>query len=127
VGTLLGSIEVIPLYAQVVVESEGASDLPVPETGEERAVASTQCVLIATRGDRDGSVTIDVWREHDGRSAGEVVFDGELSLLTPRLVVGSPIADALLGVDLRRSGQIPITVSVDPLEAPSRVTVSVRD
>jgi hypothetical protein len=77
VGTLLGSIRVMPLSAQVVVEEEGASDLPTPETGEERAVASTQCVLVATRGDREGDVMMDVWRGADLEWPGEVVLDGE--------------------------------------------------
>ena len=96
---LLGSIRVLPLYAQVVVESENVSDLPVPEIGSERVAASSQSLLVATRSDREGDVLIEVRRDPDRATEGAVVFDGELSLATSRLVVGSSLANVLLSVD----------------------------
>jgi hypothetical protein len=120
---VLSSLSVIPLYGQVVVESEGASDLPVPETGQERVVATTESLLIATRGDQDGDVLIEVRRGADEADFGEQVFDGELSFTSPRVVFGSSLAGELGSAELDRTGWVPIKIYVQPPEAPSRVVV----
>jgi len=122
---LLKRLEVPPLYGQVVIECEGASDLPMPETGTERVVATAQSILVATRGDQDGDVTIEVHGGTAVHAEGELVFEGELNCPTPRLVVGSSLANALATVDLSEGGWVPIKVYVDPADAPSRVTVIV--
>jgi hypothetical protein len=127
VSEVLSSLNVAPLYGQVVVECEGASDLPVPETGQERVVATTQSLLIATRGDQDGDVLIEVHCGQDSNDFGEQVFDGELSFTSPRLVFGSSLAGELASAELDRTGWVPIKVYVQPVESPSRVVVVVSD
>lgn len=122
-SAVLANLSVAPLYGQVVVESEGASDLPVPETGEERVVATAQSLLIATRGDQDGDVSIEVRRDGGDDDLGTEVFDGELSLNSPRLVFGSSLGGELATVDIGRSGWVPLKVYVQPPEAPSRVVI----
>lgn len=121
---VLGSIRVPPLYGQVVVEAEGASDLPVPETGEEKVVSTTESILVATRGDKDGDVSIEV-RRGNTENLGHVIFDGELSFSTPRLVFGSSLANQLGSIDVGRTGWIPIKIYVDSVDGPSRVVVVV--
>ncbi|HEY6289996.1 MAG TPA: hypothetical protein VI455_00315 [Terriglobia bacterium] len=97
----------------------------MPETGMERVVATAQSILVATRGDQDGDVTIEVRVGPADPTWGELVFDGELNCPTPKLVVGSSLANVLATVDLGQAGWVPVKVYVDPAEAPSRVTVMV--
>lgn len=118
----LGTLRVPPLYGQVVIECEGATDLPMPETGTERVVSTTQSILVATRGDLEGDVLIEVHAQAPGVDLGRLVFEGELNCPTPRLVFGSSIANLLETIELDRAGWIPIKVFVDPPDAPSRVT-----
>lgn len=122
---LLKRLTVPPHYGQVVIECEDASDLPMPETGTERVVATAQSILVATRGDQDGDVTIEVRAGTAAPAFGELVFEGELNCPTPKLVVGSSLANVLATVDLGQGGWVPVKVYVDPAEAPSRVTVIV--
>jgi hypothetical protein len=127
VNEMLSSLNVAPLYGQVVVQCQGATDLPVPETGQERVVATTQSLLIATRGDQDGDVLIEIHRGQDSNESGEQVFDGELSFSSPHLVFGSPLAGELASTELHRAGWVPIRVYVEPAKLPSRVVVVVSD
>jgi hypothetical protein len=113
----------MPFYHQVIVESEHASDLPIPQTGEERAIASTQAIIVATRPEDDGDVMIEVHHGAVEECPGRQVYDGELSFSTPRLVVGSYLANQLLTVDVGRIGWIPVKIYVDPPDEPSRVLV----
>lgn len=123
---LLAELTVAPRYGQVVIEAEGASDLPVPETGEEPAVATTQAILVATRGDFDGDVLIEVRRgEVTDGSLGVQVFAGELSFSTPSLVFGSSLGGQLATVDIGRIGWVPVTIYAQPTDAPSRVVALV--
>jgi hypothetical protein len=123
VSEVLSRLSVAPLYGQVVVESYGASDLPVPETGYEQVVATTESLLIATRGDQDGDVLIEIRRGSYDGDFGRQVFDGELSFTSPRLAFGSSLGGQLGSAEIGRTGWIRIRVYVDPPEAPSRVTV----
>ena len=54
------------LYGQIAIEDLGSEDVPDWNTGEERAVASAQTILVATRSDAEGSVRlasmIRTWR-----------------------------------------------------------------
>jgi hypothetical protein len=122
-SVLLASMRVFPLYGQVVVESEGASDLPIPETGQEKVVASSESLLVATRSDQDGDVLIEVWRGAPHAELGEPLFDGELSFGVPRLIFGSSLGAQLGTVDTARTGWVAVKVFTDPPEAPSRVIV----
>lgn len=122
---LLKRLTVPPHYGQIVVECEDASDLPVPETGMERVVTTAQSILVATRGDQNGDVTIDVRAGTAAATFGDLVFEGELNCPTPKLVVGSSLANVLATVDLGQAGWVPVKIYVDPAEAPARVTVMV--
>lgn len=101
------------------IESEGASDLHVPETGQERVVATAQSLLIATCGDQDGDVLIEIRRDgavDDG--LGTQVFEGEMSFSSPRLVFGSSLGGELGSVDIGGIGWVALKVYVEPAEAP---------
>ena len=74
-------------------------------------VSTTESILVATRGDLDGDVSIEV-RRGDAENLGQLVFDGELSLSTPRLVFGSSLANQLGSIDVGKTGWIPIKVYV---------------
>lgn len=125
-STVLETMRVVPYYHQVAVQSEGASDIPSVETGEERLVASTEAVIIATRAERLGEVEIEVRRGDDVADVpGTRVFDGELSFTTPRLEVGSAVTSHLVAIDVGRTGWIPIQIYADPPDEPQRVIVVV--
>jgi hypothetical protein len=61
-----GEPDVIPPYGQIVVQAEGATQVPVPETGEERVVTSAE---------QDRDVLIEVCDGYDRPELGEQVFD----------------------------------------------------
>lgn len=115
-----------PLYAQVTIEAEGAPEVPVPSAGLERVLANDTSILVATRPDHKGDVSIEVYRGTDGDSLGEKLFSGKLTLSTPRLVVGNQIGNRLLTVDVGRTGPTPLDIYVDDLEAPTHINVVVR-
>jgi hypothetical protein len=118
-------IQVTPFHHQVVVESAGATDLPIPETGEEAAVATGESVLVATRSQSLGDVVMEVHRHPAPDLPGVLVFDGELSFTTPYLEIGSGVVRDLTAVDIGRAGWVPIQIWVDPPGAPDRVMVVV--
>lgn len=120
---VLAMLRVAPLYGQVVVEADGASNLPVPETGQERVVATTQSILIATRGDQDGDVLIEIRQDGGHDDFGPPLFDGELSFSSPRLVFGSSLGGETSSLDIGRTGWVALKLYVDPVDAPSRVVV----
>jgi hypothetical protein len=120
---LLDSIRVTPYYSQVMVEAEDASDLPEPHIGPKAALASTEAVMVSTRGDLDGDVLVEVHRGDPDSRLGAQVYDGELSFTRPLLVAGSPHSGELMTVDIGRIGWVPIKIYVDPPDRPSRVVV----
>ena len=125
-STVLETMRVMPYYHQVAVQSEGATDIPTVETGEERLVASTEAIIIATRAERLGEVEIEVRRRDDLIEVpGTRVFDGELSFTTPRLQVGSAVANHLVTIDVGRIGWLPIQIYTDSPDEPHRVIVVV--
>jgi hypothetical protein len=120
---VLATVSVMPLYAQVVVQSAGATDLPIPETGAEPAVASTEAVIVATRDDLDGEVSIEVRRGGADSAPGTRVYKGELSFTSPALEVGSAVSGQLATVDVGRTGWVPLAIFADPPQEPSQVVV----
>jgi hypothetical protein len=68
--------QVLPLYHQVEVRDAGDVDYPQWETGEERVLASVQCIVLATRSDLEGDVAIEVRIDAgpEDRAAGALVF-----------------------------------------------------
>ena len=72
---------VFPLCHQVEIrDATDDVDRPLWETGEERILASAQCIVLATRSDLEGEVEIEVRVDTDReeRTAEELLFDGEL-------------------------------------------------
>jgi hypothetical protein len=122
VSILIERLAVPATHGVVCVEAAGATDLPIPETGAEPAVATGESVLVATRGDRDGPVTIEVHRGQPARP-GTKVFEGELSFTTPELVIGNPLLGRHSTVPVERIGWLPVWIYVDPPDLPSRVVV----
>ncbi len=120
---LLAERDVRPLYGQVVAQDAETADIPDWESGDERAVASEHAVLIATRPDHEGDVHIQVLRGESGPDLGSQVFDGELSVVSGRIVVGSVLAGQTLEVETGGPGYVPVKVFVQPSELPERVAV----
>lgn len=119
-------LRVTPFYHAVVVQSAGATDLPIPETGEEPAVATGESVLVATREQDLGDVTMEVYRDAgDGDVVGALVYHGELSFTTPYLEIGSGVSGHLVTVDIGRIGWVPIKIYVTPPGGPDRIMVLV--
>jgi hypothetical protein len=117
-------LEVLPLYAQVTVQDRGTTDIPDWETGEERAVATSHAVLIATRPDTDGKVLIRV--VHEPLEGREIVFDGMLDLTSGDIEVGNLIAGVVEHVSTGVPGSRRVQISVDPPGAPAVVTVAIE-
>ena len=120
---MLRKVRVLPMYHQVLVEAEGATDLPLPETGAEPVVATPQSLLILTRSEDAGEVELEVHSGPPAAPPGTEIYQAELTLETPRLVVGNYYGDQLTKVDIGRVGAVGLRIYVDRPDAPSRVTV----
>ena len=99
---LLGRFKVAPLYGQVSLGDPNASNYPQWATGDELVVATPEAVAVASRGDADGTVTIEVWRgliESQDRQLSPV-WDGELRLSGDTAVAGSVVGNDLHAVQL---------------------------
>lgn len=123
---VLAERDVLPLYGQVIAQDVGTVDIPDWETGEEHAVASEHAVLVATRPDDVGKVRVQVLRG-DAHDLGFRVFNGELSVVSGRLAVGSVLASQLVEVDVGRQGYVPVQIFVHPADLPERVTVVLEE
>jgi hypothetical protein len=127
VVNLIRSFHVTPLYGQVTIECEGATELPIPETGSEPIVSSPDSLLVATRGDDEGDVLIEIFREASAPAFGTQIFDGELLLTSPRLVIGNALAGQSELIEVDRIGLISIRVNVDLPGKASVVNVVIPD
>lgn len=116
---------VLPLYRQVEVRDAGEVDYPQWETGSESVLASSQCIVLATRSDLEGDVEIEVRVDTDreDRAAGELLFDGELLTTGQGIVVGNSLAD-LHHISLP-IGWHPLRIYGDRPVDPARFTVLV--
>jgi len=121
---VLLEMSVLPLGGQVAVQDVGTTDLPQWGTGEERAVATSRAILVATRPDIDGDVTIRIVRGL-AVERGDPVFDGELTLTGTTLEVGNAVAGSLRSADVGRSGPIRVRIFAEPAELPADITVVV--
>jgi hypothetical protein len=92
----VGRFQVMPLYRQVEVRDAGDDvDRPLWETGEERVLASAQCIVLATRSDLEGKVEIEVCvgADLDDSTAGQLLFDGELLTTGQGILVGNSLTE----------------------------------
>jgi hypothetical protein len=116
--------QVFPLYQQVEIgdAAEGV-DRPLWETGEERVLASAQCIVVATRSDLEGEVEIEVRLDagSEDRPSGELLFDGELLTTGQGILVGNSLTE-LHHVPLP-IGWHPIRIYAEPPGNPARFTV----
>jgi hypothetical protein len=99
------SFRVTPLYGQIDVRDANpdAADVDRPQwdSGDEPVLASTQCIVLATRSDLHGPVEIEVWVGADEhRPAGHLLFEGELLTTGEGAAVGNPLAGDLHRVPL---------------------------
>lgn len=118
---LVREFNVAPLYGQVAALDVEAVDIPDWVTGEEPAVASEHAVLVATRSDAEGEVTIRVFDGVEG-VAGHVVFDGDIAVTQPAIEIGSIPGAVLERVALARVGYVSLTIRVDNLSVPAEIS-----
>jgi hypothetical protein len=115
---------VFPLYRQVEIrDATDDVDRPLWETGEERVLASAQCIVLATRSDLHGEVEIEV-RVGAGleeQAVGQPLFDGELLTTGQGILVGNSLTDLHhVGLPI---GWHPIRIYAEPPSNPARFTV----
>lgn len=117
---------VVPLYQQVEIR-DAAEDIDYPrwQTGEERVLASAQCILVATRSDLEGPVEVEVrvGGALVGQPAGPLLFDGELLTTGQGILVGNSLTKLhRVAVPI---GWHPVYVYADQPTDPARLTVLV--
>lgn len=113
---LLRSESVQPLHGQVQFGDALADDYPQWETGQERAVFNTQTIVVATRGDWEGDVQVEVWIEPTGQNLeGSEILDAEVQLVGDVAKFGNLVAGQLFDVGLRR-GWYRVRVLVAPTD-----------
>jgi hypothetical protein len=115
---------VFPLYQQVEIrDATDDVDRPLWETGEERVLASAQCIVLATRSDLHGEVEMEV-RVGAGleeQTVGQLLFDGELLTTGQGILVGNSLTDLHhVGLPI---GWHPIRIYAEPPSNPARFTV----
>jgi hypothetical protein len=116
-----------PLHNQVQFGDALAEDYPQWETGEERAVFDTHTIVVATRGDQEGDVKVEIWIEPTEQELGGLeVLDTEVQLVGDMAHFGNFVAGQLFDVSLNR-GWYRVRVLVDPTDAqPSLVRFIVQ-
>jgi hypothetical protein len=115
---------VFPLYQQVEIRDAADDvDRPLWETGEERVLASAQCIVLATRSELHGEVEMEV-RVGAGleeQTVGQLLFDGELLTTGQGILVGNSLTDLHhVGLPI---GWHPIRIYAEPPSNPARFTV----
>ncbi|UIN30381.1 hypothetical protein [Microbacterium binotii] len=118
-------ITVTPLNAQVVLFASEGAEFPEWVTGDEPAVATDSAIMVATREDLAGDVTVRVLID-EVASHGERVFEHTLSLPTPVVRFGSFLSGELAEIRLPDAGAYTAQISVDDPAAPSDVHVVLR-
>jgi hypothetical protein len=114
--SVLGRFDVLPLYGQIDIRDPAAADYPQWETGEEKAVATAHCIAVATRGDLDGRVAVEVRHEPiEEPDHATIAFDGSLLLTGEGLVVGNYLGGEEHWLPLP-PGSHHVTVYTRPLE-----------
>jgi hypothetical protein len=98
---LLRRESVLPLHRQVQFGDALADDYPQWETGEERAVFTTQVIAVATRDDQQGDVQVEVWTDPIGEELeGTWILDAEIQLVGETAQFGNAVAGQLFDIAL---------------------------
>jgi hypothetical protein len=90
--SIIGRFTIWPAHAQIQIRDTADAEFPPWETGEEPVVANAQCIVVATRGDEEGHVTVEVRRgpgQHVELDQWRLIFEGELLLTGEHAIVGS--------------------------------------
>ncbi len=121
--SLLARVEVTAYYGQVELRDPHARDYPQWETGEEAVAALPQSVAVATRGDQQGKVVIEVWQnalEVEAPEVSEPLYDGELVVTDDKVVIGNTAGNEFHPVPVA-PGRYRLTVFASPVRKPARV------
>lgn len=122
------SFTVSPMYGQIVVGDAGQGiEYPQFDSGQEVLVSSAYAVVVATRSDADGPVSVQVSTQDDPPAAGQAsdvteIFDDELLLPSKTLFVGSQLSQQFRTFDVAASARLRILV--DHPGMASAITVS---
>jgi hypothetical protein len=117
---LLDRFEVLPLQAQISIRDPASADYPQWETGEEHAVATDQCIAVATQGDANGRVVVEVAVNEDPIDGQWLLaFDGDLLLTGDEVLVGNYLAGDEHAVPIGR-GWRPVQVFTSPHNIPPK-------
>jgi hypothetical protein len=110
---LLARKELEPDHAFVEISDPLGSNYPEWPEGEQVVAALPEAVVVATKPEMEGTVTIEVWSEEEWTNiAGELVYEGELVLSGEDAQIGSTLAGDLAPVRLR-PGRHKLRVVVD--------------
>jgi hypothetical protein len=113
-------LRVTPLSAQVAVFSPSSAEFPEWETGDEPAVATTTAILVATRDDLAGPVTVRVRTDTAALEGFTTIISPTLLLPDGVVAFGSFLSGEIERMPLPTTGALRATVSVDvPGEASS--------
>jgi hypothetical protein len=93
--SLLARAEITPFYGQVELSDPAKRDYPQFQTGTEKVVAIPDCIVVATRGDLEGPVVVEVWDEPPPAAPPgiEEAYAGELVVTGPEAVVGNTVGN----------------------------------
>jgi hypothetical protein len=118
------TFQVVPLHQQVEIRDAAGAEVPQWGSEAEAAIASDQCLLLATRSDLDGPVEVDVWVGVGGPEApaGQLVFDGELNITGDEVLIGNSLGGQLHRIPLP-IGWHSVRVYADPPDAAARLSV----
>jgi hypothetical protein len=116
----ISRFEVLPLQAQIDIRDPAATEYPQWETGDETAVATAQAIAVATQGDVDGRVAVEVVADDEFRveDSWREVFDGELLTTGDDVVIGNYLAGEVHPVRLG-AGWHRVRVATNPADAPA--------
>ena len=117
--SVIGRFTIWPAYAQIQIRDTADAEFPPWETGEEPVVANAQCIGVATRGNEEGDVTVEVRRGPGQRvelDQWRLIFEGELLLTGEHAIVGSYLGSDEHLVRLGR-GWHPLRILAKPKDA----------
>jgi hypothetical protein len=118
---------VMPLHRQVQFGDSMADDYPQWETGEEKAVFTSQLVAVSTQADQAGDELVEVWIEPiDEELEGFQILDTEIQLVEGMGQFGNGLAGQLYEVELR-PGWYRMRVLVAPTELEPSVVRFILD
>jgi hypothetical protein len=94
---LLARKELEPDHGFVELSDPLGRDYPDWPEGEQVVAALPECIIVATKPETEGMVTIEVWSEEGwtNPSGGELVCEGEIVLSGQDAQIGSTLAGEL--------------------------------